>query len=138
MPWSSSSRPCSLVGYLWWRTTNYLERETDAVIIADTRAIGDRLRDFGLPGALDAINDRLKRAADEHAIYLLTDPLMTPVGGNLSAWPAQVGRDPGWYEIKIVQDGKLARHPRPQRRISPPISIFWSGATSRTAPPSAT
>jgi hypothetical protein len=96
-----------LVGYLWWQTTNYLERETDAVIIADTRAIGDRLRDFGLPGALDAINDRLKRAADEHAIYLLTDPLMTPVGGNLSAWPAQVGRDPGWYEIKIVQDGKL-------------------------------
>ena len=96
-----------LVGYLWWQTTNYLERETDAVIVADTRAIGDRLRDFGLPGALDAINDRLKRAADEHAIYLLTDPLMTPVGGNLSAWPAQVGRDPGWYEIKIVQDGKL-------------------------------
>ena len=96
-----------LVGYLWYQTTNYLERETDAVIVADTRAIGDRLRDFGLPGALDAINDRLKRAADEHAIYLLTDPLMTPVGGNLSAWPAQVGRDPGWYEIKIVQDGKL-------------------------------
>lgn len=96
-----------LVSYLWWRTTNYLEQETDAVIIADTRAIGDRLRDFGLPGALAAINDRLKLAADEHAIYLLTDPLLTPVGGNLSAWPAQVGRDPGWYEVKVVQNGRL-------------------------------
>src|SRR5215475_11207986 len=96
-----------LVSYLWWRTTNYLEQETDAVIIADTRAIGDRLRDFGLPGALAAINDRLKLAADEHAVYLLTDPLLTPVGGNLSAWPAQVGRDPGWYEVKVVQNGKL-------------------------------
>jgi len=96
-----------LVGYLWWRTASYLEQETDAVILADTRAIGDRLRDFGLPGALEAINDRLKLAADEHAIYLLTDPLLTPVGGNLSAWPAQVGRDPGWYEIKVEQNGKL-------------------------------
>jgi signal transduction histidine kinase len=96
-----------LVGYLWWRTANYLDQETDAVIIADTRAIGDRLRDFGLPGALEAINDRLKLAADEHAIYLLTDPMLTPVGGNLSAWPAQVGRSPGWYEVKVVQDGKL-------------------------------
>ena len=96
-----------LVGYLWWQTASYLEQETDAVILADTRAIGDRLRDFGLPGALEAINDRLKLAADEHAIYLLTDPLLTPVGGNLSAWPAQVGRDPGWYEIKVEQNGKL-------------------------------
>jgi signal transduction histidine kinase len=96
-----------LVGYLWWRTTSYLEQETDAVIVADTRAIGDRLRDFGLPGALEAINDRLKLAADEHAIYLLTDPLLTPVGGNLSAWPAQVDREPGWYEVKVVQNGKL-------------------------------
>lgn len=96
-----------LVGYLWWQTTSYLEQETDAVILADTRAIGDRLRDFGLPGALAAINDRLKLAADEHAVYLLTDPMLTPVGGNLSAWPAQVGREPGWYEVKVVQNDKL-------------------------------
>lgn len=96
-----------LVGYLWWRTASYLERETEAVILADTRAIGDRLRDFGLPGALLAINDRVKRAADEHAIYLLTDPLLTPVGGNISAWPAEVGREPGWYEVGLEQDGKL-------------------------------
>src|SRR5215472_17096392 len=96
-----------LVGYLWWQTASYLEQETDAVILADTRAIGDRLRDFGLPGALLAINDRVKRASAEHAIYLLTDPLLTPVGGNISAWPAEVGRGPGWYEVGLEQNGKL-------------------------------
>src|SRR5262249_44522566 len=35
--------PLLLVGYLWWRTTSYLEQEPDAVIVADTRAMGDRL-----------------------------------------------------------------------------------------------
>ena len=96
-----------LVGYLWWRTASYLGRETDAVIVADTRAIGDRLRDFGLAGALETIRDRVKETADEHAIYLLTDPQLDPLGGNLNAWPMEVGRDPGWYEVGLVQAGKL-------------------------------
>src|SRR5437879_6377156 len=38
----------TLVGFLWWQTAEYLDREINAVIIADTRAIGDRMRDFGL------------------------------------------------------------------------------------------
>ncbi len=96
-----------LVGFLWWRTADYLDREIDAVIVADTRAIGDRLQDFGIPGALEAIRDRIKQTADEHAIYLLADPLLSPIGGNLNAWPGQVGREAGWYEVNLVQGGKL-------------------------------
>ena len=96
-----------LVSYLWWRTANYLDQEIDAVIAADTRAIADRLRDFGLAGALATVADRVKQTADEHTIYLLADPLLNPVGGNLNAWPAEVGRDTGWYEVKLVQAGKL-------------------------------
>ncbi len=96
-----------LVSYIWWRTTGYLDQETDAAIIADTRAIADRLRDFGLAGALATISDRVKEAADERAIYLLTDPLLTPLGGNLNAWPAEIGRQAGWYEVRLVQGDKL-------------------------------
>ena len=96
-----------LVSYLWWRTANYLDQEIDAVIAADTRAIADRLRDFGLAGALATVADRVKQTADEHTIYLLADPLLNPVGGNLNAWPAEVGRDTGWYEVKLVLGGKL-------------------------------
>jgi hypothetical protein len=33
-----------LVGLLWWRTADYLDRATEAVIVADTQAIGDRRR----------------------------------------------------------------------------------------------
>lgn len=77
----------TLSGIIWWRTTDYLDREINAVIVADTQAVGDRLRDFGLPGAIDTINDRIKQTADEHAVYLLTDPALTPLAGNLEAWP---------------------------------------------------
>jgi signal transduction histidine kinase len=96
-----------LAGFLWWRTALYLDREIDAVIIADGQAIADRLRDFGLPGAIETINDRVGRASDQRAIYLLTDPMLTPVAGNLQAWPLAVRSTPGWYQIKLVRDGNL-------------------------------
>lgn len=94
-----------LVGILWWSTAGYLDRETDAVIIADTQAIGDRLRDYGLAGAGATINERVGQTADEHAIYLLADPTLTPIAGNMAAWPLAVGYKPGWYQVELVRNG---------------------------------
>ena len=96
-----------LMGFLWWRTTIYLDREIDAVILADGQAIADRFRDFGLPGAIETINERVGHAGDEHAIYLLVDPTLRPVAGNLQAWPLAVGSAPGWYQINLVRDNKI-------------------------------
>jgi len=95
-----------LVSFLWWRTAAVLDREINAVIVADTRAIGDRLRDFGLSGALQTIEQRVRQTADERAIYLLADPRYAPVGGNLSSWPAEVGEKPGWYDVDLIREGK--------------------------------
>lgn len=97
----------ALVGFLWWRTAAYLDREVDAVILADVQAIGDRLHDFGLPGAVQTINERVGRAGDDHAIYLLTDPTLTPVAGNLNAWPLEIGRIRGWHQIQLATHNEL-------------------------------
>ncbi len=96
-----------LSGIIWWRTTAYLDREIDAVIVSDAQAVGDGLRDFGLIGAINTINSRIKATADEHAVYLLADPLLSPQAGNIDAWPLQLGQKSGWYEIPLVRDGKL-------------------------------
>jgi signal transduction histidine kinase len=95
-----------LVGFLWWRTAEYLDHEIEAVIVADTQAIGDRLRDFGLPGAVETIKERINQTADEHSVYLLTDPRLNPIVGNLDAWPLGVARPTGWYQVQLVRDGK--------------------------------
>lgn len=96
-----------LTGLLWWNTTGYLDRESDAVIVADTRAIGDRLQVFGLPGAVQLMNERIAADADRKAIYLLTDPQLRPLGGNVGAWPLKVGAAPGWYEVDLVHRDRL-------------------------------
>ncbi len=94
-----------LAAVLWWESAALLERETDAVVIADTQAIGDRLRDFGLAGAVGTINERVAKTGDEHAIYMLTTPTLDRLAGNLSAWPADVGKDTGWYQTSLVREG---------------------------------
>ncbi len=91
---------------LWWGTVRYLDSEIDAVILADTQAIGDQLRFLGLPGAARTISDRVEDTADEHAIYLLADPLLHPLAGNMAAWPIEVDRRPGWYQAELVRQGK--------------------------------
>jgi signal transduction histidine kinase len=95
-----------LVGVLWWRMTDYLDRATDAAIVSDTQAIGDRFGDFGLPGAIETIAERVARAADERAIYLLTDPRLTRIAGNLAAWPLEVERRAGWYQVRLVRNDR--------------------------------
>jgi signal transduction histidine kinase len=96
-----------LAGLLWWNTTGYLDRETDAVIAADTRAIGDRLSDFGLAGGVQTMNERIAADTDNRGIYLLTDPRLRPLGGNVDAWPLKVGPRPGWYEVQLVHRDRL-------------------------------
>lgn len=96
-----------LIGLVWWNTTGYLDRETDAVIAADTRAIGDRLQDFGLAGAVQTVNERVFADADKRAIYLLTDPALNPLAGNVAAWPGQIGPAPGWHELDLVHQDRL-------------------------------
>jgi signal transduction histidine kinase len=97
----------TLVGLLWWHTVGYLDREIDAVIAADTRAIGDRLNDFGLPGAMQTVQERVDANQDKRAIYLLADPRLNPLAGNVDAWPLKIDRSLGWHEVDLVYEGKL-------------------------------
>ena len=96
-----------LIGFFWWRTEAYLDREVNAVILSDAQAIGDRLQDFGLSGAIETINQRIRQHADEHAIFLLADPSLTPIAGNLDAWPLRVGHSTGWYQIELTRNDKM-------------------------------
>src|SRR5579863_2991194 len=95
-----------VVGLLWWRTAGYLDREIDAVILADTQAIADRFRDFGLAGAIESVSERAAAERDQNAIYLLVTPDLTPVAGNLAAWPRRIGVTAGWYQADMVHRGE--------------------------------
>lgn len=96
-----------LVAFLWWRTVVLLDRRNDAEILASSHQIAGQLRDFGLPGAIDAINDRVAGAADPRTVLLLADGARKPVAGNLPEWPHQVSGKTGWTWAELAVGGGL-------------------------------
>ncbi len=101
----------ALAMFLWWATAGLLDRQVEAAIRADARSLVERWEVGGVPALIVAIEDRLAGNVDDDAIYLLVDPRMQPVAGNLASWPAAVQRTDGWYELPVQRAGvrSLAR-----------------------------
>jgi signal transduction histidine kinase len=80
----------ALIGYLWWASTGLLTRPVDDAIQSDVVALAERWREGGLTALRDTIQDRLARQVQPDALYLLADPLLRPIAGNVEAWPVGV------------------------------------------------
>lgn len=100
-----------LVGLLWWGTAEYLARETDAVIRADTQGIKDDVTLGGAAAAAETIGIRAGLSPDGRAVYLMAGKDLHAMGGNLSTWPYEVPVKPGWYlrQIDRGEDQRLMR-----------------------------
>jgi signal transduction histidine kinase len=97
-----------LVGLLWWGTAEYLARETDAVIRADTQGIKDDVALGGAAAAAKTMAIRAGQTPDGRAVYLMAGKDLHAIGGNLWTWPYNVPVKPGWY-LRRVDRGENTR-----------------------------
>ena len=95
----------ALAIFLWWATAGLLDRQTEAAINADAQGLAERWADGGLPALIGTIEDRLTQNIDDDAIYLLTDPNMNRLAGNLASWPPTVTSAGPWYELAVTRAG---------------------------------
>ncbi len=97
----------ALIGYLWWASTGLLTRQVDDSIQADVVALAERWREGGLPALRDTIQDRLARQTQPDALYLLADPLLRPIAGNVEAWPVGVNSVGTVLELPVVRNNEF-------------------------------
>ena len=95
----------ALAVFLWWSTAGLLDRQTDAAINADTQGLLERYSDGGLLALEDVIEQRLMGNVDDDAIYLLTDPALHKLAGNLNQLPTRVLQQEGSYQLAIERAG---------------------------------
>ena len=98
----------ALALYLWWATAGLLDRQTEAAIRADVQGLSERWDEGGLPALVLTIRERLEQNVDDDAIYLLVDPTLHPLAGNLHAWPSPVQRADVLYELSVTRAGAPA------------------------------
>ncbi len=102
---------CALCAFLWWATAGLLDRQTEAAIRADAQGLSERWMEGGLPALLLTIDDRLAQNVDDDAIYLVVDPNMRRMAGNLPAWPPVVTHQNDPFPLLVSRAGlrSLAR-----------------------------
>jgi signal transduction histidine kinase len=95
----------ALAVFLWWSTAGLLDRQTEQAINADMQGLWERYRDSGLVALEQTIDERLSDNIDDDAIYMLTDPAMHILAGNLERLPVSVLREEGLYDLKLDRGG---------------------------------
>jgi len=112
----------ALLGFIYWSTVAVIERQTIETIEAEIRGLAEQYNEQGLARLIEIIEERSGAAGDDDHVYLLTDPLLVPLTGNLSNWPKET-EDPGnWLRLtlsKREQDGLVPHEVRARSFILP-------------------
>ena len=91
-----SSAIFAVLGYVYWSTVAYVSEKLDKNIMEE-RAFSIKTYEIaGRDGLIALINRRVADQFFHEWAYLLTDPSLIYISGNLESWPATLRGDRGW------------------------------------------
>lgn len=91
----------ALLGFVYVATTGFMERQTRETIAADMAGLAEQYRAGGLAGLHRTIQQRSAAQPQRASVYLLTDPVLRPLAGNLDRWPDRLPDGPGEIELTV-------------------------------------
>jgi len=95
-----------LLGFIYWATAGYMDRQTDETIEAEIRGLAEQYRRRGLTGLTAVIAERVARDRDGASVYLLVDDDSRTIVGNLSGWPTALVTEDGWTRFRLLEWGR--------------------------------
>ncbi len=100
----------ALLVYVYWSTSGFMERQTDATVEAEITGLSEQYRTDGVGRLIEVIQRRGRRAGD--SLYMLAQADGTAVAGNLNLWPEAEVDDDGWMEFAFERpvDGGVETH----------------------------
>ncbi|MBK1716568.1 sensor histidine kinase [Thiocystis violacea] len=94
-----------LLGFIYWSTAGYMDRQTAATIEAEIRGLAEQYRRRGLTGLTSVISERVARDPVGSSVYLLVDERLERVVGNLDRWPPEAPDADGWIRFRLREWG---------------------------------
>ena len=96
---------CILLGFIYWSTAGYMDRQTNETIEAEIRGLAEQYRRRGLVGLTTLIRERVARDPVGASVYLLVDERFERVVGNLDRWPSEAPDAEGWIRFRLREWG---------------------------------
>ena len=89
----------ALFSYVYWSTASYVRSRSDRAITAEHVILRQAYDLAGRDGLIAAIERRLADERLEDGLYLLADPSLAPIAGNLKVWPSALKGSEGWVNF---------------------------------------
>jgi signal transduction histidine kinase len=92
-----------IFSYVYLSTSSYVRSRSDRAIMADYQRLQDAYQRAGRAGLIVLIQERMTDKSFAGGVYILADPSLAVLAGNISAWPATVTAARGWAEFRIPE-----------------------------------
>lgn len=90
-----------LLGFIYWATAGYMDRQTDITIDTEIQGLAEQYRQRGLAGLTHLLEARVAKDPLGSSVYLLAQEDLTPIIGNLNRWPEEAVLKEGWLRFRL-------------------------------------
>ncbi|HEY3919755.1 MAG TPA: HAMP domain-containing sensor histidine kinase [Stellaceae bacterium] len=99
----------ALLTFIYFSTADFIEAQAEETVDAEIRGLAEQYREHGLAGLVEIIDQRIAAAQRtpsrvDDTLYLITDPLLHKLAGNLETWPEAVERGNGWVSFPVTEE----------------------------------
>ena len=108
----------AVLSFIYWSTAGYMARQTDITIQTEVEGLAERYRGTNLNGLVELLDRRVASSRHSNALYLLMDPALRPIVGNLDRWPDTAPDDAGWLNFDLeraASEGNRGARSHPAR-----------------------
>jgi signal transduction histidine kinase len=93
----------ALFSYVYLSTSSYVRSRSDRGIMTEYSSLQGAYERSGRDGLIALIEQRIADKSFASDVYLLVDPSLAILGGNLRAWPSAATAASGWTEFRASE-----------------------------------
>ena len=90
----------ALFSYVYLSTSSYVRSRSDRGIMTEYSSLESAYERSGRDGLIALIKQRIADKSFADNVYIVVDPSLAALGGNLTAWPSTVTAARGWIEFR--------------------------------------
>ena len=96
----------AIFAYVYLSTASYVRSRSDRAILTEVASLRDIYERSGRDGLIALIGAHLADGSFADHVYLLADPSLRVLAGNLGEWPQAATASSGWVEFRAAGAGQ--------------------------------
>ena len=101
----------AILSYVYLSTSSYVRGRSDRAIVSEGSDLLSAYQRSGRDGLAALIRQRIADGNLADNVYLLVDPSLAALAGNLQAWPSTITTDEGWTEFRVPSSSAGTNQP---------------------------